>query len=329
MKHYEVMAGADLPEDLKVTVIIDSCTKDLKEHLELSTCEMTYKQVRDEIISYAQRKRNAFSNDLIAMGVEEMKDDLVLARAATRAGPRAVPRARGSTGGFNGDYKGIGKGDFSTGGSKGDGQGQGGKGSGLNGHCHWCGEWGPLSIALSPEGRLHGEPAKEREGQPQWRLRAHYKQRRRQQEPVGTLASVPWSTVFRRTGSWHCENSTWNGQMANDPVDPPGLTLGDFIQVKPRFHKKTKSKKMNQWARVSDLNNVEINTVHEKGDPNELTITIDSGASENAISEEFAPQVRVWVPQGSWEESAASRRNGGTMSNRGEKYVHVLTTEGR
>ena len=117
--------------------------------------------------------------------------------------------------------------------------------------------------------------------------------------------------------------------MANDPVDPPGLTLGDFIQVKPRFHKKTKSKKMNQWARVSDLNNVEINTVHENGDPNELTITIDSGASEHVISEEFAPQVKVWVPQGSREESAAPRRNGGTMSNRGEKYFHVLTTEGR
>ena len=115
MKHYEVMAGADLPEDLKVTVIIDSCTKDLKEHLELSTCEMTYKQVRDEIISYVQRKRNAFSNDLIAIGVEEMKDDRVLARAAPRAGPRAVPRARGSTGGCNGDCKGIGKGDFSDG----------------------------------------------------------------------------------------------------------------------------------------------------------------------------------------------------------------------
>ena len=37
--HYEAMAGADLPEDLKVTVIIDLCTKDLKEHLELSTSQ--------------------------------------------------------------------------------------------------------------------------------------------------------------------------------------------------------------------------------------------------------------------------------------------------
>ena len=123
MKHYEVMAGADLPEDLKVTVIIDLCTKDLKEHLELSTREMTYKQVRDEIISYAERKRNAFSNDLKSHGrgrgggrpcvdgsawstttssgtstaprnsSTAWAGTRVLARAATRAGPRAVPRA--------------------------------------------------------------------------------------------------------------------------------------------------------------------------------------------------------------------------------------------
>ena len=77
MKHYEVMAGADLPEDLKVTVIIDLCTKDLKEHLELSTREMTYKQVRDEIISYVERKRNVFSNDLKAMDLDEVEDDHV------------------------------------------------------------------------------------------------------------------------------------------------------------------------------------------------------------------------------------------------------------
>ena len=43
------------------------CTKDLKEYLELSTREITHKQVRDEIISYAERMRNAFSSDLKAM----------------------------------------------------------------------------------------------------------------------------------------------------------------------------------------------------------------------------------------------------------------------
>ena len=40
-----------------MTVINDLCTKDLKEHLELITREMKYKEVRDEIMSYVERKR--------------------------------------------------------------------------------------------------------------------------------------------------------------------------------------------------------------------------------------------------------------------------------
>ena len=118
---------------MKVTVIIDLCTKDFKEHLELSTREMTYKQVRDGIISYAERKRNAFSNDLKAMDVDEVEE-------GNKGGYKDYPKG-GSRGSFN-DLKGVGKGDYSKGGSKGDGQGKGGKGSGFNRYCHWCGEWG-------------------------------------------------------------------------------------------------------------------------------------------------------------------------------------------
>ena len=64
VKKYEMMAGADLPEDLKATVIIDLCIKDLKERLELSSREMTYKQVRD-----------ATTSDLKAMEVDDVEDD--------------------------------------------------------------------------------------------------------------------------------------------------------------------------------------------------------------------------------------------------------------
>ena len=67
-----------------------------------------------------------------------------------------------------------------------------------------------------------------------------------------------------------------------------------------------------------------LNTVHEKGDPNELTITIDSGASENVISEEFAPLVKVRASQGSREGVRYVTATG----QRGEKHIHVLTTEG-
>ncbi len=69
-KKYENLAGDSLPDDLKVTVIIDLCTKDLKLHLELITKEMAYKEVRDEIISYVERKRDSFGNQLKAMEVD-------------------------------------------------------------------------------------------------------------------------------------------------------------------------------------------------------------------------------------------------------------------
>ena len=55
---------------MKVTVIIDLCTKDLKEHLELITKEMNYKEARDEIISHVERKRDSFGSQLKAMEVD-------------------------------------------------------------------------------------------------------------------------------------------------------------------------------------------------------------------------------------------------------------------
>ena len=89
--------------------------------------------------------------------------------------------------------------------------------------------------------------------------------------------------------------------MSVGTITFPGLTVGDFITVKPKYQKKTKGRK-------GDLNNLGVNTVHAKSDSNELTITIDFGASENVISEEFAPQVKVRASQGIWKECATSRQ---------------------
>ena len=79
MKKYEVLGGESLPEDLRVTVIIDLCTKDFKEHLELITREMKYREVREEIMSFVERKRDLFGTQLKAMEVdnyEEMGDQV-------------------------------------------------------------------------------------------------------------------------------------------------------------------------------------------------------------------------------------------------------------
>ena len=74
MKKYEIMGGQALPKDLRVTVIIDLCNKDLKEHLELITREMDYKKVREEIMSFVERKRDTFSNQLKAMDMDNYEE---------------------------------------------------------------------------------------------------------------------------------------------------------------------------------------------------------------------------------------------------------------
>ena len=62
-----------------MTVIIDLCTKDLKEHLELITLEMKHKEVREEIMSFVERKRDLFGTQLKAMEVDnhEVMGDVV------------------------------------------------------------------------------------------------------------------------------------------------------------------------------------------------------------------------------------------------------------
>ena len=357
MKHYEFMAGADLPEDLKVTVIIDLCTKDLKEHLELSTREMTYKQVRDEIVSYADRKRNAFSNDLKAMDLDEVEDDHVWwggmehdheqwdqhcseeqlysmgwnkgvgkggYKGWNKGGFKGYPKG-GSKGSFN-DFKGVGKGDNSKGGSKGDGQGKVARAAALTGIATGAESGATLNrvvVRRTTTWRTSGRTGRATLRVVTSRSPTTSKRTRTSWGSWNTMAVV----VLLRTGSLHCKNSM-RMEMSFGTGTPPGLTVGDFITVKPKYQKKTKDRKVNQQTCFGDLNIVEVNTVHEKSDPNELTITIDSGASGNVISEEFAPQVKVRASQGSREGVRNVTATGGTMSNRGEKHIHVLTTEG-
>jgi hypothetical protein len=64
-----------LPEDLKATIIIELCHRDLREHLELSTDQMSYNKVRTEILNYVDRKRDSMSNDIKAMEVDHLDSD--------------------------------------------------------------------------------------------------------------------------------------------------------------------------------------------------------------------------------------------------------------
>ena len=179
------------------------CTKDLKEHLELSTREMNYKQVRDEIISYAG-----------AMDVDEVEDDHVWwggmehdheqcwysmgwNKGIDKGGYKGYPKG-GSKGSLN-DFKSVGKGDYSKGSSKGDGKEKEARAA-------------ALSIALSSEGRLHGEPAEEREGQLQGWLRADRPQRRKEQVPVREFGEIWGLSLLVLLGT------SWQSLCCIEPV---------------------------------------------------------------------------------------------------------------
>ena len=372
IKKYEVMSVSELPEDLKVTVLIDLCPTDLKEHLELTTREMTYKQVRDEVISYTERKRNAFSNDLKAMDVDEVdqkhnheheqwwggkEDDseqwypkyseelfaMGWGKGFGKKGGSYKGYSKGGYKGSKGDsYKDGGKGDYrgkgdsykGAGTFKGDGKGKSGKG-GFNGYCHWCGEWG--------------------HSQSRCRQKDEYMDNQRRQhgkggstdnveEATNTLENLekgggPSSLCsLEHCCSHHTSNrfaalavadEDLDEQLDLEPISPPGLTLGDFIQVKSKHKKRNASKVFKERPNLCDLDSLELNQVRESRNNHELTITIDSGASENVISESTAPQVPIRASQGSCEGVKYVTANGSTMVNRGEKRIHVRTTEGQ
>lgn len=60
MKKYEVLAGKPLDEYLGVTVMIDLRVKFRNDRLELATKDMTYPQVRQEVMIFTERRRDTF-----------------------------------------------------------------------------------------------------------------------------------------------------------------------------------------------------------------------------------------------------------------------------
>ena len=81
IKKYKLVADTNLPEDLKVTILIDLCHKDLREHLELSTNDSDPKEVRDEILNYVERKRDTMNNTLstaLTNGLGQMRRILLI-----------------------------------------------------------------------------------------------------------------------------------------------------------------------------------------------------------------------------------------------------------
>ena len=139
LRKYEAMTDEKnrLPEDLKTTVIIELCHKDLREHLELSTDQMSYSKVRTEIPNYVERKRDAFGSQLKAMEVDAVN-------AATWSCPPCTP-AQGywSPPMMESERERLEEINIFTSKGKGGGKGNFGEGAkGFQGMCYWCGEYG-------------------------------------------------------------------------------------------------------------------------------------------------------------------------------------------
>ena len=66
------MSNCTLQEDLKTVILMELCTPDLKEHLEFSTKELGYKETREAIMAYVERKRKDTS---IAMDIGKVCTD--------------------------------------------------------------------------------------------------------------------------------------------------------------------------------------------------------------------------------------------------------------
>ena len=171
-KYTEMSAdGEKLNVDLKVSVMIDLCTKDLREHLEMKSESLTDESVKSEIMNYLERKRVNHESQVKAMEVDNVESPEAMSNyeywepgweewpsseqeELTYMGKGANKgNGTGKSGGkgFNTFYnplKGKGKGEYyqypysgkGDQGSKGN-KGKG-KGKGFQGQCYWCGEWG-------------------------------------------------------------------------------------------------------------------------------------------------------------------------------------------
>jgi hypothetical protein len=417
IKKYEQMGGAELPEDLRVALIIDMCHKDLKEHLELTTKDMSYKEVRDEIVNYAERKRNAFGNDLKAMEVDEVdaeytwwggrweEDEWEAEEVYAigwqkgngkgkgydnyygKGGYKGHGKGYGKDQQYKGGYKGYGKSDYK--GTKGHGKdgmykGDGkGKGGGFQGHCHWCGEWGHSASRckdkdvymdgvrarngkgggksmdtdnVEDKNKNNNQDLENLEAKGGYRTLCSVEARRPitmknrfeelevneieyDDEPPGLEGFTP--VVRRNLNKIKKEAAKKKAQMNMNYELPDArgkkygavsgmekTSCGGPLDSRREYPKQNTPVEYPEGLNFGALDSLELNTVNFTEGGHEMTITIDSGASENVIGPNMLPSVPVVESEGSKEGVMYVTANGTVMPNRGEQHVHVTTKEG-
>ena len=358
---YEIMSKAAIPEDIKTVIMTELCTPELKEYLEFNTKDYEYKDTREAIMSYVERKRK---DPLTAMEVgnhecdtlwgcdcendyqyydgEECYNELNYSGYSMKGkGKSWAPKGKGK-----GPVKGGGKGlTFQKGGGKDKGKGKGKKG-GFQGECHWCGQWGHTA-SRCPDKDEYMEWVRRSNNLGKGGSMTH--QPTAQHVHNITEAELPWKTVGSPVATLEMEHryvdigtmdthfpklSNKFSVLAQDDVDEDEPMK---VQVKTPVREDraiaaeqgNQRKPRRRWSKL-ELGAIGIHKTMEISHvtpEDQMELTIDSGAGENVMPEYMAPH----TPMQQSKEAGVmyTAANGEMMPNRGCKRVKVTTREGQ
>lgn len=82
MKQYEALSRRPLDEDMVATVLISTCVRELRVRLDSGTKDMSYKEVRDHIMAFIERRREEGPTPM-DIGKQEEEECSYYARTTT------------------------------------------------------------------------------------------------------------------------------------------------------------------------------------------------------------------------------------------------------
>ena len=359
IKRYESMTTGDekLPDDLKVTVMIDLCHKELREHLEMSTKDLTITEVREEIVNYVERKRDSMNSSVKAMEVDSCDTWWGWGDWCQESAGQEDLNFMGKGFGKN-KGKGFGKNDGYIYGAKGKGKGEyfnsttkadnlqmtsdkgKGKGKGFKGQCWWCLEWGHSQSKCPHKDAYMNNLRKAQEQQWQGKGGRDLVQNVEKEihdtndDMLGNLeAKGGWRVLSNveirnkyaaleaddeeEAAVVKCQN------LHNDVANSKGVKGKG--RASKSLEKQCVCQPCNQSLEISDLSTLELSAVNEN---DELDLTIDSGAAETVTNESDVPEYETLQPDSPERQTSYVLPSGQVIDNKGEKHVKVTTEEG-
>ena len=311
IKKYENMTDANgkIPDDLVATIMISVCHKELREHLELSTQDLSRDRVRTEIFNYIERKRTQINEDFAEMELDNLEgehnwnfyDDYGYQGGENETYEElnyfGGKGGKSNWGGKNGFGKGGksyfggkgGKGGFggksNSGGKFGGGKGGewGGKGKGKDIVCYWCNQKGHTQMNCRQKD-AYMDSVRARNGETSGGAKdAHQmgccvedpkkpKEQQQQQggnELSGMEAQARSGQTYRYISSFEMHN----------PFKALEVSEADFPAVPPGLSSQVSKPKMPMWKKVNKPKLKEISMIMRKG-PKELMNFEHKGGEE-------------------------------------------------